>query len=74
MPVDCGPHTFRPLSFWDRFRRLGRCCHCYIPKHGHPVHTWMAARPVGDVQRMTWDEAIRLQFRVNVESEEASGG
>lgn len=45
-----GPHTFRPLRPWD-LRSNGRCRHCLLPMHAHPVHAWVVARPLGDRRR-----------------------
>jgi hypothetical protein len=46
-----GPHTFRPLRWWDALRSNGRCAHCYIPRSAHPVHGWIRARPLGDKRK-----------------------
>lgn len=48
MGVDSGPHSFRPYRWWDAFRKNGRCRGCYAPRHAHPIHFWIRARPIGD--------------------------
>jgi len=63
MPVDVEPHKFDPLRWWDRFSREGRCRACYIPRWTHPTNCWMEARPWGDTQRLSWEEAIRRMLR-----------
>jgi hypothetical protein len=46
-----GPHSFRPLRWWDAFRGNGRCRHCLIPRSAHPVHGWIRARALGDKRK-----------------------
>jgi hypothetical protein len=41
-------HDFEPLSFWDRWRKKGRCRACYYSKQNHPVGDWTLARHLGD--------------------------
>lgn len=48
MPTKTSPHKFCPLRPWDILRRNGRCAHCYAPRYAHPMHCWVAARPLGD--------------------------
>ena len=40
-----GAHQFKPISRW---RNKGRCKHCYVPEHLHPIDGWVEARPIGD--------------------------
>jgi hypothetical protein len=40
-----GPHAFRPLR---RFFNRGRCLHCFVHEHAHPVGGWTEARAIGD--------------------------
>lgn len=42
------PHPFAPLRWWDDFHKQGRCRHCFLPRHSHPVLAWWASRPLGD--------------------------
>jgi hypothetical protein len=42
------PHGFKPLRFWDRLHRRGRCARCYLPRSAHPRRDWCAARHLGD--------------------------
>lgn len=50
------PHHFKPLRPWD-MRSGGRCRHCLLPCHAHPVHYWAPARAIGDKRKaaITWD-------------------
>jgi hypothetical protein len=48
MPISVGPHDFKALKFWDRWRKNGRCEDCFLPKFAHPVHYWSRARPLFD--------------------------
>jgi hypothetical protein len=44
------PHSFRPLRPWD-LRSGGRCQHCYLPMHAHPVHYDAPVRGYGDMRK-----------------------
>lgn len=46
--VQCSPHKFRPIRWWDRLWALGRCSHCLLPRDAHPVRAWTSARAWGD--------------------------
>ena len=46
-----GPHRFRPLRWWDALHAGGRCRHCLIPRHAHPVRCWVGARALGDKRK-----------------------
>jgi hypothetical protein len=48
MSVTTSPHAFRPLRFWDRFHKQGRCWCCVMPKVAHPVPVWADVRFEGD--------------------------
>jgi hypothetical protein len=49
--VDTSPHSFKPLRPWDALYSGGRCRACFAPKYAHPMHCWVAARPLGDKRR-----------------------
>lgn len=51
------PHRFRPLRLRDAFYGGGRCRHCRVPMSAHPIHCYVAARPLGDKSRaeLTWE-------------------
>lgn len=55
------PHVFKPLRWWDDLHLTGRCRHCYLPRYGHPVPGWAAARPLGDTSRPTILHDLPLQ-------------
>lgn len=42
-----GPHEFKPVRFWDRWRYAGRCRHCMATKGRHPMKGWVEARAYG---------------------------
>lgn len=46
-----GPHKFSSIRWWDALSAGGRCKHCFLPRHAHPVHRWVRARPWGDHRR-----------------------
>ena len=48
MSISVGPHKFKPIKFWDRWKKWGRCQHCFLPKFTHPVRYWVRARPLFD--------------------------
>lgn len=62
MTAIAGPHGFTALGLLDAFLPSGRCRHCFIPRAQHPIHCWLLARPLGDKRRMTWSEAIQMEF------------
>lgn len=43
-----GPHEFRPLGFFDRWRKMGRCHHCVEPRGAHPTEGYLPSRALGD--------------------------
>lgn len=49
--ISTGPHEFKPIRFWDRWKKQGRCRTCYLPKFVHPIKDWTIARPLRDKQK-----------------------
>lgn len=66
-----GPHAFSPLAWRDGFfrswwmRRSAHCSGCYFQCGAHDrIETeglWVTARPLGDNQRLTHDQAVRME-------------
>lgn len=69
-----GPHSFRPFRWWDALFRNGRCAGCYFPRHGHPMHCWVAARHLHDKTRLSWDDAAKQELRLIKERDAARSG
>jgi hypothetical protein len=43
--IEVGPHEFQRLSRW---LHRDKCRACYWPRSAHPIHAYVAARPIGD--------------------------
>jgi hypothetical protein len=63
MSTTTSPHEFRPLRFYDRFHKNGRCWCCIMPRAAHPVPIWAAVRFEGDGRYYTPLEHLATGLR-----------